>query len=162
MNNTNWIKFWEIFVNTNLYKKLRYKAQTDLMFNVVFIEFISDLNDAKTTTHQTPEIVRIQKNLDIMFLTCSVSETEKIELETALDQSGLSSLIYTRDEDYVTTHNYNYQNNTIIVPQPHLSWILDENDVWQPPIPCPGSEFPIWDEELYQSDNTKGWVLTTP
>ena len=83
-------------------------------------------------------------------------------METALDQSGLSSLIYTRDEDYVTTHNYNYQNNTIIVPQPHLSWTLDENDVWQPPIPCPGSEFPTWDDELYQSDNTQGWVSVTP
>lgn len=49
----------------------------------------------------------------------------------------------------------------------HSSWIWnnDENQ-WAPPIPKPelteqelvNCEY-VWDDELYQSDNTKGWVL---
>ena len=96
------------------------------------------------------------------FLTSNITELEKDELDSIINESGLSSVIWTRDEDYILSHTYNYQNNTIIPPQPYPSWSLDENDVWQPPIPCPGSSLPTWNEEAYQADNTTGWVLVTP
>ena len=41
------------------------------------------------------------------------------------------------------------------------SWTLNTTKgIWEPPIACPGvpdAEYK-WDESLYQSDNTKGWV----
>lgn len=50
--------------------------------------------------------------------------------------------------------------------QPANSWTLDSNYDWHPPIVKPsdsegngGTKEYTWDEELYQSDNTKGWVL---
>ena len=53
-------------------------------------------------------------------------------------------------------------------PKPYESWIYDDDvEGWIPPItvPDPDSEQFIlgyyyeWDEDLYQSDNTKGFVL---
>lgn len=47
------------------------------------------------------------------------------------------------------------------------SWTFDsESNMWVAPLPIPSEEltpkayqFLTWDEELYQQDNTKGWVL---
>lgn len=65
-----------------------------------------------------------------------------------------------------------YYNSTLDIfhkkqPKNCESWSLNSTTgVWDPPIPCPeitredienGKSY-IWDEELYQSDNTKGWV----
>ena len=40
------------------------------------------------------------------------------------------------------------------------SWLFDEETCsFVPPIPYPENRYEYyWDEELYQSDNTKGWV----
>lgn len=66
---------------------------------------------------------------------------------------------------------YNEDHDAFIGPQPHLSWYLNDKCEWTAPIPKPslkeGKEsgevpdkaFYVWDEELYQSDNTKGWVV---
>jgi len=55
-------------------------------------------------------------------------------------------------------------------PKPFESWLLvpdselEENDYcsWKPPIPAPQETPPNgyyhWDDELYKSDNSKGWV----
>lgn len=60
------------------------------------------------------------------------------------------------------------------IPQPHPSWTLDENVVWQPPIEKPSlteSQDNLryhywWDENAYQEDTdnpkTQGWTLFTP
>ena len=61
-------------------------------------------------------------------------------------------------------------------PQPYPSWKLDANGVWQPPhkiglqgVVAPeqaadpsfhegtDSKWSLWDEDAYNSDNTKGW-----
>mgnify|MGYP003628927354 CR=1 FL=1 len=46
--------------------------------------------------------------------------------------------------------------------KPANSWTLDSDYDWQPPISCPDDasvdKSYNWDEDLYQSDNTKGWV----
>ena len=46
------------------------------------------------------------------------------------------------------------------IAQPYPSWSLDSNDDWQPPFSKPNNDKEyVWDEEVYQTDNTKGWVL---
>lgn len=58
---------------------------------------------------------------------------------------------YTYDEDL----------DAFIRPKPYSSWNLDSSTAeWISPIPYPtdGKDY-SWDEELHQSDNTKGWVL---
>lgn len=65
---------------------------------------------------------------------------------------------------------YMPEYDAFVPPQPYNSWVLDtEHFYWIPPIPLPeltpeerdaGSEY-IWNEEAYQADNTKGWVLDT-
>jgi hypothetical protein len=48
-----------------------------------------------------------------------------------------------------------------IAPQPYASWTLDK-DTWQwnAPITYPDDDKDYsWDEDVYQADNTKGWVL---
>jgi hypothetical protein len=61
---------------------------------------------------------------------------------------------------------YSSEEDVFYYQQPYASWTLDSNFDWQPPITRPsddvsngGSKHHLWDEELYQSDNTKGWVL---
>ena len=44
--------------------------------------------------------------------------------------------------------------------QPYASWTLNTTTyLWEPPItyPTDGKSYD-WNENLYQSDNTKGWV----
>lgn len=66
---------------------------------------------------------------------------------------------------------YTYDENLdiFIEPQPFPSWSLDQiTGDWISPLgPKPsltenqvGSYLYLWEENLYNSDNTKGWVLT--
>lgn len=159
MDNTNYIQFWSLFIESNVYTRLRFKSQNELAFNVIFTEFVSNITDAKIALDKTPDARAIQKSLDIIFLTSNITEDEQNEINMILDDSGLSPLIFCRETGYVETHSYDNETNSIIVPQPHSSWSLDGNKVWQPPIPCPGDPYSFWDEDLYQSDNTQGWVV---
>lgn len=47
-----------------------------------------------------------------------------------------------------------------ILPQPFLSWVLNSEYNWEAPIPNPSTEDVkyVWIEDLYNSDNTLGWV----
>ena len=62
-------------------------------------------------------------------------------------------------------HTYDAAKDKFICWQPHASWSLDGNDDWQAPITRPddedGTRMYIWDETLYQSDNSQGWVDVT-
>ena len=62
-------------------------------------------------------------------------------------------------------YTYDAAKDKFIYPQPHASWSLDGNDDWQAPITRPddedGTRMYIWDETLYQSDNSQGWVEVT-
>ena len=46
-------------------------------------------------------------------------------------------------------YSYDPAADVFVAPQPFLSWVLDENYDWQPPIPCPGDGF-FWSEEGQQ------------
>lgn len=59
---------------------------------------------------------------------------------------------------------YDESKDVFISPQPFPSWTLNEStNTWVAPIPYPviteenALDAYVWDEELYQSDNTKGW-----
>lgn len=60
-------------------------------------------------------------------------------------------------------YTYDKTRDAFIPPQPFPSWILNNTTCfWDPPIPQPsdGKSY-RWDDGLYQSDNTKGWVEYT-
>ena len=43
---------------------------------------------------------------------------------------------------------WTYSNGVFTAPQPYPSWILDENNNWQPPTPMPSTGGPYeWSEE---------------
>ena len=62
-------------------------------------------------------------------------------------------------------YTYDAAKDKFICPQPYASWSLDGNDDWQAPIARPdnenGARMYLWDETLYQSDNSQGWVEVT-
>ena len=57
---------------------------------------------------------------------------------------------------------YDDQRDAFVPPKPYDSWILNEDScLWESPIPKPQDTetiYHFWNEELYQTDNTKGWV----
>ena len=58
-------------------------------------------------------------------------------------------------------YTYDKTRDAFIPPQPYASWTLNETTcLWDPPIIEPNGMYK-WDENLYQSDNTKGWVEIT-
>lgn len=63
---------------------------------------------------------------------------------------------------------YDATNDVFYEQQPHASWILNKTTwEWEAPIEEPSlteeqfksDKYYSWDEDLHQSDNTKGWVL---
>lgn len=66
---------------------------------------------------------------------------------------------------------YREDLDMFIAPQPYPSWTLNESTgQWESPIPRPeltqdeidSNSYYTWSNELYLSDNTKGWILITP
>ena len=57
-------------------------------------------------------------------------------------------------------YTYDSTNDVFYEPKPYASWTLGKNSwLWNPPITHPDDEKDyIWDEDVYQADNTKGWV----
>ena len=55
---------------------------------------------------------------------------------------------------------YDADNDVFYIPKPSNSWTLDTDTwSWKSPITYPDDgKLYVWDETLYQSDNTKGWV----
>ena len=55
---------------------------------------------------------------------------------------------------------YDSTNDVFHAPKPYASWTLGNNSwLWNPPITYPDDDKRYhWDEDLYQSDNSKGWV----
>ena len=56
--------------------------------------------------------------------------------------------------------HYDTSRDAFIPPKPQPSWTLNESTCrWQPPVEYPDDgKLYYWDENLYQSDNTQGWV----
>jgi len=67
-------------------------------------------------------------------------------------------------------YTYFVDQDLFMPPKPHNSWSMSTADAtWQAPITVPSlteeeisaGKFYSWDEDVYQADNTKGWVLKT-
>ena len=58
---------------------------------------------------------------------------------------------------------YDSDKDIFIGPQPFASWALDSDNDWQAPVAMPddssADKIYFWDEDVYQADNSKGWVL---
>ena len=61
-------------------------------------------------------------------------------------------------------YTYDSTRDAFIPPKPFASWVLNEDTcIYDPPVAFPtgDSKSYIWDESVYQADNTKGWVEDT-
>jgi len=58
-------------------------------------------------------------------------------------------------------HTYDATNDVFYAARPYASWTLGTNSwVWNPPVTYPDDDkLYNWDEDVYQADNSKGWVL---
>jgi hypothetical protein len=56
---------------------------------------------------------------------------------------------------------YDASKDAFYEPKPHNSWTLDDDTCyWKAPITYPDDDKSYnWDDDLYQSDNTKGWKI---
>jgi|TARA_R110002051_G_scaffold28760_1_gene67871 hypothetical protein len=56
-------------------------------------------------------------------------------------------------------YTYDSTNDVFYEPKPYASWALTNKWLWNSPITHPddGNRY-RWDEDVYQADNTKGWV----
>ena len=68
-------------------------------------------------------------------------------------------------------YTYDDNDDVFYMPQPFNSWILNNDYVWEAPLSFPADanldgdttlpqKYYIWLDDLYMSDNTKGWVHT--
>jgi len=57
-------------------------------------------------------------------------------------------------------HTYDATNDVFYEAKPYASWTLGTNSwIWNSPITYPDDDkMYTWDEDVYQADNTKGWV----
>jgi len=54
---------------------------------------------------------------------------------------------------------YDTDNDVFYKPKPYASWTLADTWLWVAPITYPDDgNLYDWDEDVYQADNTKGWV----
>ena len=58
-------------------------------------------------------------------------------------------------------HTYDKTRDAFIPPQLYPSWTLVEDTCqWEAPITYPDDDkMYTWDEDIYQADNSKGWIL---
>ena len=56
-------------------------------------------------------------------------------------------------------YTYDADNDVFYEPKPYASWTLADTWLWVAPIVYPDDDKSYtWDEDVYQADNTKGWV----
>lgn len=93
-----------------------------------------------------------------------------------IDDNGLEAgFIDTQEGTYIETSNsirknlastdmiYDSSKDAFYLSKPYASWILNDSTCqWKAPLDTPvrvEKKPIIWNEDLYQSDNTKGWVV---
>ena len=57
-------------------------------------------------------------------------------------------------------HTYDATNDVFYAPRPYASWTLADTWLWVAPVTYPDDDkMYTWDEDVYQADNSKGWIL---
>ena len=57
-------------------------------------------------------------------------------------------------------YTYDTGNDVFYAPRPYASWTLADTWLWVCPLTYPDDgKMYHWDEDVYQADNSKGWIL---
>ena len=88
----------------------------------------------------------IENNIVLNTIVCN-------DITTAQEITGKTCIEYT-DKNFAYI-NGEYKNGVFIAPKPYPSWVLDSNNLWQPPVVYPAEiegKYWQWNEE------TLGWI----
>lgn len=149
-NRSDYDGFWNKFLSSSIYLKMRSESSKNLEVNTICTEMIGFLSDAR---RGDPNHEIIQKYIDIICIIFGIEGDIKVEFQNLLSEFNLD-FYKLKDSEYILSHTYDFDSNKVIDPKPFDSWILDENKNWVAPIPMPndGKHY-SWDE---QSQN---WYL---
>lgn len=168
MQKFSYVKFWDNFIESNLYNKFRLASFQEIKLNVFFTEFISLFSDAKAGVSNQE---KIQKYINILFLVFPINQEDRDELTQLLKVGNLDLIYLIPSENFHLENEYSWEKNDIIFltpVKPFESWVwrsVDNEEKWNAPIDFPystpeGKNYSWkWDEALYQLNNTKGWIL---
>lgn len=102
--------FWNEISKTSIYKKLREQSLNSLAANILSTEIISTFVDAKIGN---PDIDKIQKHLNTIFLVLEITEEEKNQIENILTNSSLDKIYTIPSEEYISSHTYDFVSDSI-------------------------------------------------
>lgn len=141
--------FWNLFENSKIYKKLNTLSLQSVSLNSIYSKLITLLLTAKSGSSDP---VKIQHYINSLFLNCEFTLDEVEEFKSILDATNLNILYTLPDEDYISSHTYIFETDTIIGSCHFKSWTL-VNGKWEPPVeyPTDGKVY-NWNEDL------KNWV----
>lgn len=149
LKNLNYNLFWDLLISSNLYRKLRSAASQSLLANTICTELIALFMDAK---NGNPNINMIQHYINIIFFIFELSEDEIEELKNLLDKSNLVMQYILPNKEFISSHIYDPETNSILHNSPFESWNLI-NGKWEAPINYPtDGKIYNWNEDL------KNWV----
>lgn len=111
-------------------------------------------------------VLSIEVVMDSDCLDASGNESEAVGITFLTNLTGHSNWKQTSYNGNIRKRfagvggSYDSTNNVFLEVKTYASWNLDSNYEWIAPIayPSDGKDY-YWDETLYQSDNSKGWVL---
>jgi hypothetical protein len=137
--------FWELLIGSGVYKKLRAAAAQSLVANTICTELIALFSDAKVGRVNK---LSIQKYMDILVLNFEFTAEEVEELQKIMDKTNLSLDYTLSDAEYISSHIYDFESNTIAPLSPFASWVF-VNGEWNAPIPYPtDGKVYDWNEDL--------------
>ena len=88
-------KFWNDFIDTSAYAKLKQTASESLSVNIIMTEFISVITDAKTLNKHEGEhanATKIQSVISEILSNVAFTTEELAEFTTAFNGSGMHSM----------------------------------------------------------------------
>lgn len=107
----NYILFWNSLIESSLYNKLRLSASQDLSANTFCTELISLFSDAK---NGNPNVSMIQHYLNVIFFIFNFTEQEKLDIYNLFNSFDMLLLYTLPTEEYLNSHQYDPNTNTII------------------------------------------------
>lgn len=150
LENIDYNRFWENLTRSGVYKKLRAAASQSLVANTLCTELIALFGDAKAGK---PNVGIIQQYMNILFFNFEFTVKEIKELQDFMNATNLNVQYTLPDAEYLSSHTYDPESNTIVGPAPFESWVL-VNGRWEAPVPYPtDGKIYRWDQDLVD------WVL---
>ena len=116
--------------------------------------------------NETNEVIRVHVLNNEVITDGDGVEQEQLGIDFLTELHGAGNYVQTsynhnfRKQYAGKGFTYDAAKDKFISSQPYPSWSLDENDDWQAPVVKPDDgKYYVWDESVYQGDNTKGWVV---